>query len=535
MGAFIDKIKEIINKMIGKNTIEQTLHIKPVISNEMENSITLWGEMYKNKAPWLHEPTLDDPARIVSLGIPALIASEKARTALLEWKIEITTPSNNKLDNVTSNKDEKFTNQEEPKAIGRAAYIDKYFKANCMSQMRRQLEYACAKGGIVIKPYVVISNYKNADGIEKQTASIEFDFVQADNFYPLSYDSVGRITEAAFLEMKPDKDSIYYRVEHHKWENNICTIINKAFKADNQNNVQVGLDVDLGKEIPLTSVPEWGSIQPKATIYDIDRPMFAYLKMPEANTVDTFSPLGVSCYSRVVNQIKDADIQYSNLLWEYEAGAIAVDIDRDALKTDSDSSIPPNIHTYMGQLQNRLFRKIDLGVSETYQQYAPTLRDSAYIQGLNAILMRIEDNTGLSRGTISDASAEARTATELKILKQRSFAANKELQDSIESALRDVLYVMDIYCTLYNLAPSGEYEASFEWDDSILVDVESELNKRINLYHNNLASRVELRMWYYGETERQAREALAKIDQENQSDMDNNLTEMSKDNKKGDE
>ena len=44
------RIKEIINKMIGRTTIEQTLHINPTISAEMENAIQLWQDMYKNHA-----------------------------------------------------------------------------------------------------------------------------------------------------------------------------------------------------------------------------------------------------------------------------------------------------------------------------------------------------------------------------------------------------------------------------------------------------------------------------------------------------
>ena len=69
--------------MIGANTIEQTLHVAPVISSKMEEAIQLWTDMYKNESPWLREPDWADPTRIVSLGLPAMIASEKARMALL--------------------------------------------------------------------------------------------------------------------------------------------------------------------------------------------------------------------------------------------------------------------------------------------------------------------------------------------------------------------------------------------------------------------------------------------------------------------
>jgi len=82
---------------------------------------------------------------------------------------------------------------------------------------------------------------------------------------------------------------------------------------------------------------------------------------------------------------------------------------------------------------------------------------------------------------------------------------------------------MNVYASLYEITPEGEYDVSYEWDDSILVDIDTELGKRITLMQNGLAGKVENRMWYFGETERQAREALAQIDAENMSDMQNDL------------
>ena len=137
--------------------------------------------------------------------------------------------------------------------------------------------------------------------------------------------------------------------------------------------------------------------------------------------------------------------------------------------------------------------------------------------------MRIEDVCGISRGTLSDSADVARTATELRILKQRSYQSNADIQSAIEDALRDTIYVMNVYATLYEITPEGEYDVSFEWDDSILVDVDAELMNRITLQNNQLTSRVETRMWYFGETERQAREALEQIDAEQQANLEKEL------------
>ena len=61
---------------------------------------------------------------------------------------------------------------------------------------------------------------------------------------------------------------------------------------------------------------------------------------------------------------------------------------------------------------------------------------------------------------------------------------------------------------------NSELHKCFEWDDSIITDVDEELNKRVILMQYGLASKLETRMWYFGETERQATEALTRVDEE---------------------
>ena len=514
----VSKLKEIFKKMIGARTIEQTLHIAPIISSQMEHSIQMWSDMYKNQAPWLHEPTFQDPTRVVSLGLPSMIASEKARTALLEFESEITTPTEevespnpnykepepDEFGNIIPSAEPKTITEDKP--IGntdRAEYLNEQYK-KLKKQLRTQLEYGIAKGGLVIKPYIVINEVEG----KKKDYQIEFDFIQADSFFPLAFNASGQITEAAFVQTQVEKDIIFRRLEYHKWANNQVTIINKAFKSTNSTNDGDMTGVDLGQEVPLASVEAWKNLQETVTIKNMQKPLFAYFKMPEANTIDTSSPLGVSGYSRAVSLIKDADMQYSRLLWEYEAGEMAIDIDRDAMSFMEDAK--GGTHTV----------KVDLGESDTYQPYAPTLRDASYVQGINTILMRIEDVVALGRGSLSDASVEAKTATEIKAMKQRAFQANKDIQDSLEDTLRDVIYIMDAYCELYKITKAGDYDASFEWDDSILVDVDTELNKRLSLMNAGLASKVEVRMWYFGETKRQAEDALRQISDESMKDAE---------------
>ena len=544
------KVREIVNKMIGRQNIQEVLRVKPTISSEMINAIELWTAMYEGRAPWLKAPTEEDPSTVKSLGLPQLIAAEKARTALLEFESEITTPIKEvkpatpnymQTDNIgTDGKPEPevathVVMEDVPKGpTERAEYLNSQY-VKLKDALRIQLEYGIAKGGLVIKPYVVRHDtpvyHQETDGVTgkatsieaKSGYSIEFDYIQANEFYPLAFSSGGQMTEAAFIQRKIDKDTIYSRLEYHKLENNTVTVINRAFKAHAPNISKVDY---LGEEIPLSEVPEWAMLSSETTIANVNRLLFAYFKMPEANTIDTHSPLGVSGFDKVKGLIQEADRQYSRLLWEFEGGELAIDIDRNALRWYEDPNNPDGGHSVMSNLQNRLYRKVDLNEENTYEVFSPALRDQSIINGLNTILMRIEDGAGISRGTLSDVVSEAKTATELRMLRIRSYETNAHIQKATEKMLKDVIYVMNVYCDLYNITKAGEYEVSFEWDDSIINDTDTELTKRMILMQNGLAGKVETRMWYFGETERQAREALIKIQQENLEAVQQNLEEM---------
>ncbi len=184
-------------------------------------------------------------------------------------------------------------------------------------------------------------------------------------------------------------------------------------------------------------------------------------------------------------------MQYSRLLWEFEGSELALDIDINAIRPDSDGRMP--------KLNERLFRKLDLGEENTYNIFSPVIRDASQINGLNEMLIRIEDVCGLSRGTFSNLQTQAKTATELKILRQRSYATVADTQKSLQQALEHLIYAMDVWATIGNLAPSGDYNVSFEFDDSIVTDIDTEFDRRVKLLQMGIIKPEELQKWYFGE------------------------------------
>ena len=374
----IERIRQVIRKMLGKENIKDAIGVDIAVSDEMARQIDLWSKMSKNKPPWKRKD-------LKLCGLPAAIAGEFARLVTLELKTEIT--GNN------------FINDEYQTVI---------------ENIRTYTEYACAKGGLAMKPYV-------SDG------HIEVDMVQADHFFPTKFNSRGEVIAAVFMETVTIGKQVYTRLEYHQHdENTTYYIINKAFVRQDLDNVEV-----LGKEVPLSAVPEWADLEETVTIINVKKPLFAYFKIPNANNVDDSSPLGVSVYSRAVDDIKEADYQWTRILWEFEGSELAID--------------------------------------------APPIRDKSLINGFNAILRRVEFNSGLAYGTLSDLNTVDKTAEEIKTSKQRSYSTVSDIQKALQKALEQLIYAMDVIAQLSNLNGGKKYEVSFDWDDSIVIDKEQEL------------------------------------------------------------
>ena len=383
-----------------------------VISSKMENALPLWVALYECGGPWCSAEK-----NIHSLCLGPAIAQEFSRLVTMESEIACT----------GSARADWLMQQARP-----------FWDALPVS-----VETACALGGCAFKPYV-------------QGDRIVVDVVQEDCFFPTTFDTSGHMTGAIFTEQIKRRNAIYTRLEHHEFKDGTEAITNKAFVS--------ATSAQLGREIPLTEVPEWADISPDARIYNLTRPLFAYFRVPTANRVDRHSPLGASVYALAVDTIRDADVQYGSLLWEYRGGELAIDVDAAAIRQDADGALR------MEERDRRLYRHLLNGNPNMWNTFSPALRDASYLNGLDAILRRIEFQCGLAYGTISNPQSVEKTAEEVRASKQRSYATVRLIQQALQDAIEGLFYAMDVYATLYGLAPASAYELAFDWDDSIVND-----------------------------------------------------------------
>lgn len=440
-----------IDKMLSKSTVEEALKVKTAVSFEMEAAMNLWLKIFTNNAPWLNE-------EVRSLQLGASIAEEFARLITLEMKSEVT-------------------------GSVRADFINEYYQ-KVLEDIKTHLALYNAVGGGYLKPFVKNNRFY-------------IDYVAQTDCKPLQFDSAGNITSMVFSSQIAKGDKRYTRLEVHTLEDTNYTIENKAYVTESYNSSM------LGREISLFEVSEWADLEPRTVIENIEKPLFAYYKVPLTNNIDAKTCLGVSVYNKAIDSIRKADVQASRLDYEYESAERSIYADIDALRNQEGK-----------ERRSKIVKKLNTGEDGFYKEFSPTLRDEGFIRGLNKIKQEIEFQCNLAYGTISDPSQVDKTATEINASKQRSYASVSQMQHSLEKALKHLVYILDVYCDLYDLAPKGEYEVSAEWDDSIIVDTESEQRIRLQETNLGLGSKLDYLMWRYGLTEEQAQEKLDRIKQE---------------------
>jgi A118 family predicted phage portal protein len=457
------RVKELIRKVINifsKSDLEKRTGVEIAVSNVMVTLIDLWTRHYKGNPPYLYRPDGNRDETVETLRLPSAIAAKVAKMVTLEAETKVT-------------------------GSKRADYLDEQYQ-RVVGNIRKSTEYAAAKGGIIFKPYV-------------SGASIEVDIVQAGRFFPTAFNSRGDITGAIFFERIVRGERYLTRLELQNFSANKIEIKNFAFRSKSEDS--------LGDEIPLASVPEWEDIEPESQITGVERAMFSYFKMPFANEADEDSPLGVSIFARAVDIIKQADLQYSRILWEYEGGELAIDADITAVKSGKDGKLT------VPQRKERLFRGLNIdggnNRGDFYQVFSPEFRDTSLFNGLNRLFQRIEFACGLSYGTISDPQLIEKTAEEIKSSKQDSYGTITDIQMALEKALKELIYCIDVLTTLYKLAPAGKCETSFKWDDSIIVNAELERQQDLQEIRDGIMQKWEYRKKWYGEDEETAKKMVA--------------------------
>lgn len=336
----------------------------------------------------------------------------------------------------------------------RAEFINDGYE-RLVENSRYTIERMLVHGGLILKPF-----------IDENDGRIGVDVVGADSFIPLTFNKFDELIEVIFLDVVKKGRYIYTRYETHRKVDGGYLVTNEVYLG-----LPSSPDNRKGRMIPLSTVDEWSHLEEEHFIPGIVKPLFVYMKAPFVNSKDMSSPLGASVLSKAEGLIEDHDRIYGEMMREYHETRVRIFMPEDmAMTIDGIDPEIENNDTYV------LLRKPGQGGSDKIDSFSPTIRNNSYMEGMEAILRRIEFNCGLAYGDLSKKDDVVKTATEIIASRERSYNTIEDIQKRIEYAYRDLVAVMD---TMYQKefgSSNSSIVVKFNFDDSV-VDEDNKLRE----------------------------------------------------------
>lgn len=380
----------------------------------------------------------------------------------------------------------------------RAEFIDNFVQEYVKGRMRVAAEIALGTGDCLIKP--------NTDG-----KRIAVDIITNQNFRIT--ENVGDFIYGCLIKCDEVKikSSIYERVEYHRLRNieadggtkSVCYIYQMAYKD--------------GKEVPISSVPQWAGLKVETAIPNVDRLLFGRYKCPTVNRNDVNSINGVPVtygLSKCIDYAKDS---YERFNSEFEEKETMIFAPKQFFTKDSETGKP-----VIPKGKDRLFMKLrGSNVEDGFiQEYSPQIRDDSLTNGIEQNFKMLELLAGLSSGIITSPTTNFATATEMKANLQMSFAFITNFRNIIAKGTDDLVYSVNVICDANRITPTGTYELIPDWSYSYIESMESRFNQLMQAESLGWIDKAEGRAWTMSEDYEKAKEKVEEIEKESPKIME---------------
>jgi len=346
---------------------------------------------------------------------------------------------------------------------------------NFYEEMQKRIEYFAALGGMAVKGY-----YDGKD--------VKLDYVTADRFVPLSYDT-NNVTDGQFLDYRTYKGKKYVRVETYVKKDTGYTITNELFFEN--------------KKVALGTIPYLAELLPEADIVT-DKKLFSYIKYPVANNLDMESPLGISMFANSIYSLEALDTAYDLLNDELVLGRKRIIVPAAAMKAIFDETAG-RFDMYF-DTNDRVYQAMHFEENDSYKitDNSVELRVEQLLAAIDGHLRMIEFQTSFSPGSFSfDIKNGFKTATEVISDNSKTFKTKQAAENQIDSLIRDSIEIVGAISDIYKLGidVSG---VEISWDDSVIEDRNSKATYQIMLKTNGLTTQVKAIMEVQGVSEAEA-------------------------------
>lgn len=398
--------------MLLKSKAQEEFNIEPIGSDQMDAWITECFSIYQGNPSWLNE---EDSIDTVNMG--KTVCSEIARLAMLGTSVAM-------------------------EGSARAEWLQKQINS-IYDDLRHWVEYGCAYGTIILKP--------NGNDIDLYTYG-QFEITHVSN---------GKIDGVVFHNQEKRGGKWYNRLEYHRYEDKVYLISNKCYVGDTPNDTKQKIDIKL---------TPWAQLAEEVGMTNVEEPLFGVLRMPQANNIDLNSPYGLPVFSEAIQELRDLDIAYSRNSKEILDSKRTVMVD-DALIIGSGYKVaqsPMAARAAADRIGLPNMAKLVHGSGQEtyYQEINPTLNTDTRITGINALLSQIGFKCGFSNGHfVFNEKSGMVTATEVESNDRRTIQLINDVREKLKTCLNGLIYALDVFATLYSLAPAGTYEAVYDFGD----------------------------------------------------------------------
>lgn len=407
--GIVAAIKGWWKKMFFKSDAKRIFDVDILLSDTMDMAIRTWNQIYAGHPNWV-----DKDNHVKTINFAKSVSSETARLACLDLSIKVS-------------------------GSARAVYLQSVID-NMFGKIREYVERGCVNGTIILKP--------NGDGI---------DCFDPQRFLPTEVDGNGNIRAGIFFDFYEQSKKYYKRLEYHRFaDDGVYLISNRCFISESSTS--------LGTETDITKTP-WKELMPDVGIENIEKPLFAVFKTPMANNIDIASPLGMSIFAEAMEELKDLDVAYSRNAKEiYDSKRTVLADERlfegKAIMVDGEIvRVKPKMPDYIRNVLSE-------GQENFYQEINPNLNTDTRVKGINNILSILAYKCGYSNGYFSfDSMTGIQTATGVEASQQRTIQFIKDVRDKLEMTMDDLIYAIDKYADLYDLAPVGVYQVEYGFGD----------------------------------------------------------------------
>ena len=329
---------------------------------------------------------------------------------------------------------------------------------------------------------------------------VVIDYVRADMIYPLSWDN-GDITECAFgsYRVQDGEDVIYLQI--HRFGDPDADvpenpeeyyIENRLIDADSGENLELGDDI-------LPIVPTHST-----------RPLFQIITPNIQNNIDLDSPMGISVYANSLSQLKGCDLVYDSYMNEFVLGKkrIIVPVSMAKIQMAADGVatpvFDPNDTIYYAMPGDN--KDDSLRLTENNME----IRAADHELGIQRSLDLLSLKCGMGTGRYQFNSSGVKTATEVISDKSDLYQNLQKNELPVSSAIIGMVEAVAF------LDGAGSVTVTVDFDDSIIEDSNTTIDRNLKLVQGGLRSKLTAIMEINKCSEAEARKELQRIAEDGQ-------------------